>query len=57
MRQIGSIQQEQRAQRFADFLVAKKIRNEVEREGGDSWSVWIHDEDRVAEALLVKTCI
>jgi len=50
MRSIGNLSDEAQARRFADYLVAQGIRNEVEPETGAAWSVWIKDEDQVAAA-------
>ncbi|WCJ60279.1 rhomboid family intramembrane serine protease [Fontisphaera persica] len=50
MRQIGIIANESQARIFSHCLVAKGIANEVEAEGPNQWAVWVHDEDRLAEA-------
>jgi len=50
MRSIGQLPDQTQAQTFGDFLVANGIRNDVEREPDGSWSVWIRDEDQVAQA-------
>src|ERR1700737_2986037 len=50
MRHIGDIADERQARMFGDFLVAHGIRNQIECDGGDSWSVWVTEEDRVAAA-------
>lgn len=49
MRQIGNLPDEKQARLFGDHLVAKRIRNDVEAEGG-VWIIWIKDEDHVAAA-------
>lgn len=49
MRAIGQISNAAQARVFGDHLVANKIRNEVEEDGG-AWIVWIKDEEQVAEA-------
>src|SRR4051812_4650631 len=55
MRQIGNIPETEKAQVFGDFLAARGIGNEVERDGDNSWSVWIRDEDHVPEATACLT--
>jgi rhomboid protease GlpG len=50
MRQIGQLPDEPQGRVFGDFLVARGIRNEIEREADGSVSVWIHDEDQLAAA-------
>ena len=50
MRQIGHLASEAQARVFGDFLVARGIRSDIERESATSWSVWIRDEDQVPEA-------
>ena len=50
MRHIGNLPDEQQARLFGDFLVARGVRNEMERDAPGSWSVWIVDEDQVASA-------
>jgi GlpG protein len=49
MRQIGNIPEKEKAQVFADFLTARGVGNELEPDG-NSWSIWIRDEDQVSEA-------
>ncbi|HEX5220561.1 MAG TPA: rhomboid family intramembrane serine protease [Verrucomicrobiae bacterium] len=49
MRQIGNLPDEKQARVFGDHLVAHHIRNEIEEEG-NTWAVWIHDEEQVADA-------
>lgn len=49
MRAIGQLTSEAQARGFGDHLVANKIRNEVEADGG-VWIVWIHDEEQVDDA-------
>ena len=50
MRQIGQLPDEPQGRVFGDFLVARGIRNQIEREADGSVSVWIHDEDQLAAA-------
>ncbi len=52
MRHIGHLTDEAQARVFGDFLVAKGIRNEVERDGTGPWSVWVVEEDRVVAAQM-----
>ena len=54
MRQIGSLPGEAQARLFADFLHARGIRSEMEAEADRTWSVWILDDDQIAEA---QTCL
>lgn len=49
MRQIGNLPDERQARAFSDHLVANRIRNEIEAEG-NTWAVWINDEEQVADA-------
>jgi GlpG protein len=49
MRQIGTIGDEAQARRLADYLLTKKITTRLDSSAG-GWIVWVHDEDRVAEA-------
>ena len=47
MRCIGSLEGQQQAQRFVDYLKTTGISATLEDEGGDGWAVWIREEDRV----------
>ena len=49
MRQIGNLADEKQAKLFGDYLVANRIRNEIEEEGG-AWAIWIKDEEQVEDA-------
>lgn len=49
MRQIGNLPDEKQALLFGDHLVANRIRNEIEEEGG-AWAIWIKDEEQVEDA-------
>lgn len=49
MRAIGQLPDAARAQSFGDYLVANKIRNEIEADGA-GWIIWILDEEQVADA-------
>jgi len=49
MRRIGSIPQERDAQRLAAHLVTLGIDSHAEQDG-DSWAIWVRDENRIAEA-------
>lgn len=49
MRQIGAVMTQPSAQRLVDILLTNQIKSQVDpAEGG--WTVWVHDEDRVAVA-------
>lgn len=51
MRQIGILPDRAQAQRFAAYLITQGISCEAEEEEeAGSWSVWVHDENRVSEA-------
>ena len=48
MRQIGSIENENHAIRFSDYLLAAGVPNMVEEgAGGGNWSVWIENDDHL----------
>ena len=49
MRAIGQLSNEAQARVFGDHLVAHKVRNEIEADGG-VWVIWINDEEQVADA-------
>lgn len=49
MRQIGNLPAEKEARLFSDHLIANRIRNEIEPEGG-GWAVWINDEEQLDDA-------
>jgi len=49
MRQIATIESVDHAERFQDFLIARGIKCSLE-DGDDGCTLWIVDEDRVAEA-------
>jgi GlpG protein len=51
MRAIGQLSSETQAQTFGDHLVAHKIRNEIEADGG-VWVIWIKDEEQVTDAKV-----
>ncbi len=46
MRQAGTIDNEQQATRFADYLLARGISSKVLQES-DGWGIWIQDESKV----------
>jgi len=49
MRHIGTLQNEGDANRFAAYLVTKGTVAHAE-EDGDSWAIWVRDENQVAQA-------
>ena len=49
MRPIGEIKDEAEAKRFSDYLYANEIHCDVD-EDEDSWTIWIHDDDQIANA-------
>ena len=50
MRVIGHLEGAERARTFGDYLVASGIENQMEGESGDSWAVWIHNEEQLEKA-------
>jgi GlpG protein len=51
MRQIGSLPNQEQAQRFADYLLTLDMKSMVE-DGGENWLVWIYEEDQIDQAKL-----
>jgi GlpG protein len=49
MRQIGSLNREADARRFADFLITEGFGAHAEQ-AGDSWVVWVRDENHIESA-------
>ncbi|QDT42707.1 Rhomboid protease GlpG [Gimesia alba] len=49
MRKIGSLESEQQARHFADYLLTQGVDINVET-SGDQWSVWVLDEDQVEQS-------
>ena len=50
MRRVGELKSEQQARSFHDTLVARGIENTAEQEDGAAFSIWVHDDDQIAEA-------
>ncbi len=50
MRHIGSLPNEEQARLFGDYLFARGIRNQIERDGAASWMVWVADEEQLTDA-------
>jgi GlpG protein len=52
MRQIGTIDVDEHAERFSDFLVAQGIGNMVEESAGpgSAWAVWVENDDHLDRA-------
>lgn len=50
MRRVGNLPTAHDASAFSDFLHTRGIENNAETEDDGSFSVWVHDDDRVAEA-------
>ena len=50
MRMIGQLEGEAQARAFGDYLLAQGIENLVEAEKGNSWAVWIHEEEQLERA-------
>jgi GlpG protein len=55
MRLIGTLDDESTARRFGDFLYVQGIENELEHQSGNSWGVWINDEDKIQGAAALLT--
>jgi GlpG protein len=53
MRQIGTVETERHALRLADYLLTQGIRSQVDSEAGGGWSVWVRDEDQVAQGRAI----
>ena len=49
MRQIGTVPSEDAARTFEDYLLTRGVKLNVEQ-AGDSWSVWVYDEDDLEQA-------
>jgi GlpG protein len=47
MRQIGSINSDQDAERFSDYLLTQGIGNMVEEGAGGTWAVWVENDDHI----------
>lgn len=48
MREVGTVDQEERAQRLVDYLLTLDIASEV-RPSQRGWGIWIHHEDQVEQ--------
>lgn len=55
MRHIGQISGTEQAKLFSDFLTSRGIRHDADREADSSWSIWVRDEDQVAQAQEFMT--
>lgn len=49
MREIGTIENEEQAKQFSDYLLIEGIENHVEDEDGE-WIIWIYSEDKTDRA-------
>ena len=49
MRQIGKLDKEKDAHRFADYLVTREIPAHAESDQ-DGWAIWVRDEDQLDQA-------
>ena len=56
MRKIGQLRDERQARTFSDALYARGLENDVEAEDDGAFSVWVHDDDQLAQgrALLER---
>lgn len=50
MRRVGELASDAEAQTFHDALVSRGIENTAEAEDGGTTSIWVHDDDQIAEA-------
>jgi len=50
MRHIGSLPDQQLAQRFADYLLSVGVSVQAEAQG-EQWAVWVRDEDQLDRAV------
>ena len=50
MRRVGELQGENEARTFHDVLVSRGIGNNAEQEDAGTFSIWVHDDDQIAEA-------
>ncbi|HMP88626.1 MAG TPA: rhomboid family intramembrane serine protease [Kiritimatiellia bacterium] len=50
MRDIGKIQDEEKAKLFCDYLFNQGINSHVEKHSDGAWVVWVEEEDRLDEA-------
>ncbi|MFO1023077.1 MAG: rhomboid family intramembrane serine protease [Planctomycetales bacterium] len=50
MRQVGLTTGRSEAEQFTDYLLTKGMSAHVEPAEGDSWAIWIHQEDHVDQA-------
>src|SRR4051812_12393165 len=49
MRQVGTLNNETEAQRFAAWLVAQRVEAHAEQENG-AWVIWVREEDQLPKA-------
>lgn len=49
MRQVGTLQSEQHARRFADYLMTLGISAQADHDG-DGWAIWVREEEQVEQA-------
>jgi GlpG protein len=50
MRMIGTVQSEQDAATFQDYLLTCEIKSQVEPDGAARWAIWVYDEDQLETA-------
>ncbi len=50
MRTVGELPSEAEAQKFQDALISRGIESTVEPEDGGAVSIWVHEDDQMAEA-------
>ncbi|MCG8586149.1 MAG: rhomboid family intramembrane serine protease [Pirellulales bacterium] len=49
MRHAGSVDREDHAQRFGDYLLTQGVKNRIDKED-DHWAIWVYDEDQLETA-------
>lgn len=49
MRKIGSLESEQQAKSFGDYLLTKGIDVTIES-ASDQWAIWVYDEDQIEQS-------
>jgi GlpG protein len=50
VRLIGHIEDRVEAERFAGYLYLQGFANDLEESSTGGWAIWVHDEDKLAEA-------
>jgi GlpG protein len=53
MRAIGQLPDEPKARRLGDYLLVQGLPNQVERDESGRWTLWIHDDDHLAQGQAI----